>query len=129
MNWDNLKLNLCPHCGDKIEEHGEQFNCIVCAFKIDSGRKLEIEIHRAHPENRPTKKRHWQNLRDERCPICGGNLNYGAEPYEILSCLKAECSFKIRHDRFLEILADPNHSCNKFFERERIQKYGIEEEQ
>ena len=129
MNWENLKQNKCPHCSELLEESliDFKFNCTSCLFTIDISRKLSIEAHRAHPEKAGVKLR-WQNLRDERCPICTSHLNYGTGTYDILTCINPDCTFKIRHDRFVEIMADASHPCNQFYEREKLQRHGIEEE-
>lgn len=127
MNWENLKTNHCPHCGQPLIEAGQIFSCTFCTFKIDIGRKMSIETHRAHPEKAGVKIK-WQNLKKERCPICESDLDYGTGVYEVLACLNPNCTFKIRHDRFVEIMADPSHPCNQFYEREKTKTHDLEEE-
>lgn len=127
MNWEYLKDNKCPHCGQALRENVLEFKCTRCTFTISPERKLSIEEHRAHPE-RSIVKLKWQNLRDERCPICSKALNYTTGIFEILACMDSGCSFKIRHDRFLEILNDETHPCNRFYEREKLKTHGITEE-
>lgn len=126
MNWENLNDNRCPHCGAELKDNVLEFKCMKCTFIIDSDRKEQIQKHRAHPGGNTVKIK-WQNLRDERCPICGGNLNYGIGPFEILACMKDGCTFKIRYDRLAEILNDAEHSCNKFYDREKQKIHGLNE--
>lgn len=127
MNWEYLKDNKCPHCGENLRENILEFKCIKCTFVIDSDRKMAIQQHRGNPRIGNIVKIKWQNLKEEKCPICGDNLNYGVGVFEVLVCLNTNCSFKIRHDRFVEILNDPTHPCNRFFERNRTEKYDITE--
>lgn len=128
MIWLNLKQNTCPHCSaDIVEDHllGE-FKCVVCKFHITAAKKLAIETHRANPDSAIIRMR-WQNLREEKCPMCASSLDYGVGPYEILACIAPDCTFKIRHDTFLEILGDENHPANTFYEREKLIKHELEE--
>lgn len=129
MNWENLKYNKCPYDNGDLEESPLDFKfyCTSCRFNIDANRKLSIEAHRGNPENKGIKIK-WQNLRDEKCPLCASHLSYGTGAYDILACINGDCTFKIRHDRFVEIMADVSHPCNQFYEREKLQRHGIEEE-
>ena len=88
---------------------------------------MEIEKHRAGIESGSKMK--WQNLREEKCPMCDDALSYGIGPYEILVCMSSPgCTFKIRYDVYLGILNDHTHPCNQFYEREKLQKHGLTEE-
>lgn len=131
MNWENLKQNRCPYDYGTLEENplDYKFYCTTCKFNIDASRKMSIETHRGNPELGPTLKVKWQNLKKEKCPLCSTDLSYGIGAYDILTCLDANCTFKIRHDRFSEILADHTHPCNIFYEKEKLQNHNIEEEE
>ena len=120
MEWKNLKYFRCPHCGEKlVEDVGKEWiRCTSCTFVIASTRCKEITIHRSYPEKTIIKMR-WQNIKDDHCPVCGSNLYQNMEgKFDILKCVQATCTFKIRTDKLEEILADEMHPANVYHNRD-----------
>lgn len=130
MKWENLKLNKCPYDFGTLEENplDYKFYFTTSKFNIDFDRKTSIEIHKGNPAVGVIQQIKWQRLKEERCPLCSSDLSYGIGAYDILTCIDANCTFKIRHDRFVEILADKTHPCNIFFQKEKMQKHNLDEE-
>ena len=98
-----------PHYADGM------IRCSMCTFKIDEDRFHAIQAHRSHPE-RATVKIKWQNIRDDKCPMCGDSIRPTLLGHlALLRCVSSDCTFKIREERLNEILADPQHPANTFY--------------
>lgn len=115
MNWENLKLNRCPHCGNNLKEYISEYECTECTFHIEKTRFAAILQNRAYPDRKIVKLK-WQNIKDDKCPVCSSDLKPNMEgAYEIMKCSSPECVFKIREDKLLSITSDPDHPANKFY--------------
>lgn len=123
MKWQNLRNFRCPHCDEKLkrEDNLGIIRCSQCRFIIDKTRFIQISEHRSYPQREiiPMK---WQNLKEDRCPICSSNLYPSTDGnLEFLLCSgKKKCVFKISIAHLDRILADPNHPANLFYEGEKI---------
>lgn len=118
MKWENLKSNHCPFCGEYIvrDELGLNMKCTYCRFVIEIERFNLIALHRGKPEQ-DHKKMKWQNLHDNKCPLCDQELMEELSRYEIVRCVNLTCDFRIRQDNLNRILQDPNHSANIFHKK------------
>jgi len=114
MTWTNLKEMLCPYCNANLS-HDIEVRCTQCFFHIDKDKFLSIIANRGFP-TRKIQKLKWQNLRDDKCPICEHDLIQNIEGvYDIMKCSDANCTFKIRNDKFFAIILDENHPANRFY--------------
>lgn len=115
MNWENLKRMLCPYC-DKALTKDIEIRCSECLFHIDEKRFNSIVEHRGFPRRDNITRMKWQNIKDDRCPVCSrdlypssdGRLNY-------LKCSNGDCTFRIKESYLQEIIADPTHPANRFY--------------
>lgn len=114
MKWELLKKNLCPYCESILIFDGEQeIECTSCRFHISPVRYKAIAEKRT--DTTPTIRLRWQNLREGRCPQCGEDLRDGNGKFEITICTKQPlCTFKIRNDKYDEIMADPLHPAHQY---------------
>jgi len=114
MIWENLKKNLCPYCESFLMFDGDkEINCTSCRFHIDPARFKSMVEHQSTVKK--IVKLRWQNLRIGRCPECGSDLKDGVGQFEISVCVRQpECTFKIRQDKYMAILADPMHPVHHF---------------
>ncbi len=47
----------------------------------------------------------WSNLRDGKCPNCGGKLKLGLMD-STMKCFNGSCNFEIGSSRYVEIISD-----------------------
>lgn len=119
MNWRNLATRNCPHCGNKLGDKPEEdglIHCIQCRFSLSEEKLRSMTIHRSK-DFVPKVKMKWQNLHECRCPVCGQFLKDGNGIYNVLVCMSSTCDFRIREDRMEEILKDPGHVANLFYQK------------
>jgi len=118
MNWENLRQFRCPYCGHALEKGPASIRCTHCHFRIEPERFKSIaENRRQNPTNNIKIK--WQNLVSGLCPICGSMLRPNEEKkLRFQKCINYDCTFKISDNRFGEILNDPNHAANIFYQQE-----------
>ena len=113
MKWENLKNGLCPHCNGKLTKDLE-IRCTRCNFHIDTNKFNGIISHRG-TENKDHVKIKWQNLHENKCPICSYEMfDNIKDDMDFHSCMNETCDFSIKDIRMMEILADKNHPANLF---------------
>lgn len=125
MKWENLKNFTCPHCSEKLHHVIEKavIVCTACTFNIEEGRFEAIRAHRSNPE-RATIRLRWQNIREDRCPMCGERIRPTfIGQLALMRCSSAQCTFKIREDRLEQILTDEHHPANTFYKKQ-YQNHG-----
>lgn len=112
----------CPYCGadlDLCDDNG-MIRCSSCRFEINEFKYNSIrDVHRRRTV---ITKMHWQNLKKDRCPMCGDDLSQMPGNFEILRCISSHCSFHIRMDRMEAILADETHPANTYKEKHVISR-------
>lgn len=113
MNWDNLKTQNCPYCGNHLVDTGPEMKCKHCKFHIDHVKCAAIVKSRS---GEGESKMKWQNIIEEKCPICGEMLREGEGHHEKLRCTDGRCTFKISNAMLRQILDDPTHPANRFYE-------------
>lgn len=116
MNWENLKTQSCPYCGYHLEDTGFEMACLHCTFHIEHGKYDSIRENRG--SNGDIKMK-WQNIIEEKCPMCGERLREGEGRHEKLRCTDASCTFKISNSMLRQILDDPTHPANRFYELDK----------
>lgn len=125
MHWENLKDLRCPHCSEKLQKEmiDDVVRCTVCTFSIEEKRFSAIKAHRSNPE-RATVKLKWQNIREDKCPMCGDSIRPTLLGHlAILRCSSSVCTFIIRESTLEEILANENHPVNTFYKQHK-ENYG-----
>lgn len=115
MNWSNLQKNACPYCNGVLRKPDTKgiVRCDHCNFRIEEPRMMSIRDNRRQNITSTIKMR-WQNLKKDKCPLCGDDLTPNQGQYAVLRCMKTECNFHIRVDRLTEILGDKEHPANRF---------------
>lgn len=115
MNWSNLQTNTCPYCNAVLRRADAKgmVRCDHCSFHIEEARMISIRDNRRQ-KTMPVIRMKWQNLKHDKCPMCGDDLTPTHGQYAVLRCMKTECSFHIRVDRLTEILGDKEHPANRF---------------
>lgn len=120
MKWTNLKNFECPfpYCEATLINTLPEISCSRCSFKIDPNRFKGILSHRGG-DSKTSKRFRWQNIVDGRCPECGQYLRKSTDGrQDFQKCINSECSFIIRENSLNQILADPTHPANKFYNRQ-----------
>lgn len=115
MKWENLKTFQCPHCDKDLKQDGDHVNCIQCRFTIDYERYKSILTHRSSPEAASIVRYKWQNLKENRCILCGNFLREAGTQYKILKCMTSSCTFKISESTLTQYLNDKTHPVNRFY--------------
>jgi DNA-directed RNA polymerase subunit RPC12/RpoP len=117
MQWENLRQFRCPYCGHDLQKGKDAIKCTRCHFSIEQERFKSIaENRRQNPTNQIKIK--WQNLIEARCPICGNMLKPNEESKVFFQkCISYDCTFKISDSRIGEILNDPKHAANIFYQQ------------
>jgi hypothetical protein len=113
MNWENLRVGKCPYCGETLMEE-EKVRCTKCHFHIDRARVISMIDNMIAKAAPGYVKKKWQNLHENKCPVCSFSLTPTLEFKNHLRCSNGDCLFHIDKDRVKEILNDPYHNANRF---------------
>lgn len=120
MKWENLARFHCPvpMCEHPlIRIHPDMdIECTKCTFHIEPNRFKSIEFNRSHPE-RKKGTNHWENLKENMCPVCNQPLIPCPEYRGVTMCSVEPCPFRIGNASMQRILNNPEHSCNIFYNR------------
>lgn len=114
MNWQNLSDQKCPHCGEHLEDRNREMRCTSCLFHVEYKKYHQIRAVQQKLEGRERVVMRWQDLKNGKCPMCGGFVKDSTGKYNMTVCNDAMCPFKIRDDDLERILQNPEHPINKY---------------
>lgn len=119
MDWEQLKKFQCPHCWRELTQQDTVVQCTSCTFELSVAqykKRILYGNNYQKPTNHQTWK--WQNLHKSLCVIDGGFLMPSAGNPNVMRCIESGCPFRIPSKRIDEILADKNHSANRFLKKD-----------
>lgn len=115
LKWEMLRTFQCPYDEEELIQDGDNVKCTVCRFKIDYEKYKSLLTHRSSPEIAGKIRHYWQNLKDNRCILCGNFLREAGQQYKVLKCMSPDCTFKISESTLESYTADKMHPMNRSY--------------